>query len=559
MPIFPNGDKVNKNNPYLASCSEKNDDCSLNMGCFFDKADLQVESIDVVQGSRIYIYARCSLGHGICPYCGCESAKVHSRYMRHPKDLPMMGLPVHLHLSMRKFFCLNPKCTHKTFAEQPANEVFWHRRRTRRCEVFVARVALEVSSISASSILGLTGIRMSHSTVRRDLKRMRVPDYGEVKVVGVDDWAMRKGATYGSIIVSMESGHPIDILGDREQSSFREWIEKHGKVEIVSRDRSTDYSAAIRSTGCNILEVADHFHLIMNMGECVTRTILENYSDCRSALRPDDCQKMDAASEHSQTHRSVLFAAVKEAQSKGMSITAAARHLGIARQTVRKYYKYDTLPPRNHSTRNGYHNIDEFVESEFYGGRSKNDIFKLAVNELGFKGSKTPFYDHYKYLWADKNAHQPGISVNANPESMVIKPLMAPKEISNAINKFLRDKNLTEAEWNAMESLKEFEWFDALTSAARSFYDLMRYRDVDGLLKWIKSNEGSCVKRIRTFAKGLKMDIAAVKNCLIIEGISNGIVEGFVNKLKLAKRIMYGRAGIQLLKVKMVMRYVLFN
>ena len=111
---------------------------------------------------------------------------------------------------------------------------------------------------------------LSGDTVLRDIHRMSVPERCEVKEIGVDDWAFRKGVTYGSIIVSLETGSVIDLLGDRDVKSFQAWLDEHVQVEVVSRDRSTDYTAAIAATGRNITEVADRFHLNMNMSDCVT-------------------------------------------------------------------------------------------------------------------------------------------------------------------------------------------------------------------------------------------------------------------------------------------------
>ena len=151
--------------------------------------------------------------------------------------MSILGERVVLHLEARKFFCHNADCQKKTFAEQPGDEVFRYRRRTCRCERTVARHGISVSSGSASHLLAHMGISISPSTILRDLHRISTPEYGNVEVVGVDDWAWRKGVTYGSILIDYTNGRPIDLLGDRETESFHGWLERHKKVCMVSRDR----------------------------------------------------------------------------------------------------------------------------------------------------------------------------------------------------------------------------------------------------------------------------------------------------------------------------------
>ena len=159
----------------------------------------------------------------------------------------------------------------------------------------MARQGISVSSGSASRLLARMGINVSSSTVLRDLHRMRPSTYTEVRKIGVDDWAWRKGVTYGSIVIDYENGWPIDLLVDRETESFRQWLEGHEKVSVVSRDRSTDYSSAVASTGRSINEVADKFHLVKNISDRMTKLVAENYADYRQAVRDEELNVMRAA------------------------------------------------------------------------------------------------------------------------------------------------------------------------------------------------------------------------------------------------------------------------
>lgn len=285
MSKYPNGGgKITTNNSESSKGNEANALWNEGISQIYLSSELVIHEA-VHDNNVFHLYASSSLDYGSCPYCGHVSSQVHSRYFRTLQDMSILGERVVLHLEARKFFCHNADCQKKTFAEQPGDEVFRYRRRTCRCERTVARHGISVSSGSASHLLAHMGISISPSTILRDLHRISTPEYGNVEVVGVDDWAWRKGVTYGSILIDYTNGRPIDLLGDRETESFHGWLERHEKVRMVSRDRSTDYSSAIASTGRHITEVADKFHLVKNITDRMKKLVAENYADYRKAAR----------------------------------------------------------------------------------------------------------------------------------------------------------------------------------------------------------------------------------------------------------------------------------
>ena len=328
--------------------NQQNLDCCINLSSFYAYSDLTPESIEVAHDT-ITIYLKSNLSQGVCPYCGEVSSKVHSRYVRSPSDLSILGKSVVLRLYARKFFCHNPMCGNKTFAEQPGNEIFRYRRRTRRCELQVLHHGLFLSSSKAEELLSHLGVKISSSTILRDIHRVNMPSYPLVSEIGVDDWAFRKGVTYGSIIVDLQTDRVIDLLGDRNEESFKEWLTNHSDVALVSRDRSTEYSAAVSSVNMNIIEVADRFHLVKNMNECIVKIISENYQDYRELVNPavipletaDTVKPLEENLCTRQTEkedsRMIMFKEVKELQKKGIKETRIAKILGIARQTAKKY------------------------------------------------------------------------------------------------------------------------------------------------------------------------------------------------------------------------------
>jgi len=424
------------------------------------------------------------------------------------------------------------------------------------------------------------GIPLCNTTVLRDIHRIRIPENKEITNIGIDDWAFRKGINYGSIIVNLGTGHVIDLLGDRERDSFSKWLECHQQVSLVSRDRSTEYSTAIALSGKRIIEVADRFHLIKNMSDCVTKTISENYSDYRNAVRsgneitpeekciqPDiqeicnDKLSGDKKQEvnNNTDSRTIMFNEVKELQDKGFSIGAIAKKLKIARQTVRKYRNYTSLPPRKSSPRNEYFKFDSYVESEYSNGKSLVNIFH-EIKNLGFKGSKTPFHDHYRYLSKGRKGRRtdrPKSIKKIKPQDNR-EPLIPVKTISSIVDKGIRMKELDEKEDILIQTLISIPWFKEIYNAATSFYKIFKEPNGGQLAEWINEYRDTELAKLKTFITGIILDMKAVENGIKYP-FSNGIVEGFVNKLKTIKRMMYGKAKLMLLKRKLVLGTLLFN
>ena len=306
-------------------------DDQVSLSSFYPKSELEIESVDILD-NIVNIYAHGSPEYGFCSYCGTKSYKVHSRYIRHVNDLPILGKSSFLHLRMRKFFCMNSECKYRTFVEQPGIEIFRYRRCTRRCEIVQYRNALKHSSNTSHKLLLEQGICLSSSAILRDLHRLVPSSHLDVRRIGIDDWAQKKGRVYGSIIVDLDQSTVIDLLDDREQESFGVWLDKHRSVELASRDRSTDYSPAIASSGWKITEVVDKFHLIKNLQDRFIKVLSEHYDEYRLMVRTEEnisespigssVISINDASCSTITHekadsRQIMFNEVKELQMKG--------------------------------------------------------------------------------------------------------------------------------------------------------------------------------------------------------------------------------------------------
>ncbi len=597
----------------------------IDLNFFFRASELRVESWEEIPGKdRIILYASSSSQAAECPYCSQKSDKVHSRYMRTLCDMPAFGKEIRLCFHARKFFCLNAGCRKKTFAEQPGNEIFRYRRRTRRCEVCVHRHGLSMSSLQCSRLLKGMGINVSGATVLRDLHRLDIPDSSGVRRIGIDDWAFRKGTDYGSLIVDLSDRRPIDMLPGRSGRDFSEWLSGHRSVWLLSRDRATSYSAAAASCGFPVTEIADRFHMMKNLGACISETVTARYKEICGALGEEvsysgqpfksggekrmeyarqrinevkrleaegksvqdtvellgmaaktvrKYRKMDAGAELEATPKKKVyvyeakFNEVKRLQREGAGVEETASVLGMTRRTVEKYRGLDSFPIPVHRTALGLGAYTSYVEEQHARGVSLNEIYR----ELSRKGcgvGRVSFYYHFRYLPDGQRGYRPAAQKARMEEEhkngsavAVHEPLTGlptARQMANVVMSSVLDKKLSGAETALMGAISRLDWLAELHEAARSFRNILRSGCPSRLDTWIEKYRTSSVGSLRTFINGIRRDTAAVKNAVLFKE-SNGILEGYVNKLKTIKRSMYGRAKLDLLRIKMVRPAFSFN
>ena len=523
---------------------------------------IKVCSLTLDSGSLLINASTCQTG-SYCPVCCMRSVRIHSKYIRELSDLPISGSSVRIKLMARKYFCDNSTCSRKVFTERFANEIIPYGRRLFRSYNLLGKIALELGGNKGAIISHLIGIPVSPSTILRILRKLEIPEKALTSgIIGVDDWAFKKGNTYGTIIVDLKNNEVIDLLPDRSPDTLAKWLKNHPEVQTVSRDRYGPYALGIRQGAPQAIQVADRFHLLMNLGDAAKR-MFQSYGKvlretfllynkvpqtgspyCRD--QPTD-RSTPEIEEHEMTHinpkKQLKFDKVKELYEKGYAIKTIARTVKSHRLTVKKYINLEKLTKRENRRATNFDAFREFLLHQNNTERTYLDLYQTIFSK-GFNGGYSQFCNNMKDLY--KRNH-----VISKPSSIKITPIKT-WSITRLSMMIYKDKDELKDEDRQFLDLL-YQKSQEIKQAARlvaSFKKLFQSKE-DGLLKiWISEAINS-ESGLKHFAKNLIKDFDAVNNA-VISPYSNGQVEGQINRLKNIKRAMYGKASFTLLR-KMVL------
>ena len=443
-------------------------------------------------------------------------------------------------------------------------------RRTERLNIQLIKVGLAQGGLPGSRLTQHLGVKISRQTLLRLVMRMPNPSHPVPKVLGVDDWAYRKRHTYGTILVDLETRQAIDLLPDRTAETLADWLREHPGVEIISRDRALAYKEGA-FVGCpEAIQVADRFHLLQNLAQMLEvvlnqhRTLLKNVEDQTNNCpivegekviaqpiqlppNPEDALKLAKAR---REQRKEKYDRVWALHKQGYTGRAIARQLGIGRSSVFRYLRSPTFPERKGRSDKGRSKVSpykKYLLEKWNSGCHDTKQLYAEIKTQGYEGSYATLARYTRRL-RQAQGFKPR---QKPPESLplVFEPKKSLMTVRQAVWLILRHAiNQSETETEAIELLKkQHPDLNTGISLAMDFADLVRRKQPDLLAQWLEKAEESAIRAIIGFATKLKDDLDAVRNGITYEW-SNGQVEGQVNRLKMLKRQMYGRASHELLK-----------
>lgn len=506
-----------------------------------------------------------------CPSCEQPSARVHSHYRRTPRDLPLGTRPVRLLLRVRRFFCDQTACPRRTFAERLPELLPVKAQRTARFSAGVQALGFASSGEAAARVGRTLQLPTSPDTVLRSLHQAPLPDRPTPRVLGVDDFAFRKRHTYGSLLVDLEQHQPIDMLPDRTAATLAAWLNAHPGVEVIARDRSTEFARGSRDGAPSALQVADRWHLLQNIREALERVLTQLRPRLQRLERADDPEGQPRRKRLKPVSRSELerqqqrreerlarYQQVKQLAAAGLSQRDIAHRVGISRGTVIQYLRaeeFPELPPQRvrPSRLDPYRPVLERRWAE--GCTNSSQLWRELVKQ-GYRGRRAQVA-----RWAQQQRTTPAPTTPGPYRTSALQATRQQAGAGRALPSLRQlawllvkqPAALTDEERELLEHLQANELFAEAYELGQRFVGLVKKRNAKGLDLWLQDAKQSGSPALRAFADTLAQDGEAVRAALS-EKWSTGQVEGQNTRLKCIKRQMYGRASFELLRRRVLHR-----
>ena len=500
-----------------------------------------------------------------CTRCGQTAARVHSTYRRHLADAPIGGRPVDIALQVRRFFCDNAGCRARTFAEQVPGLTAPRARRTGLLRTALETIGLTLAGRAGARLADKLGMPVSRDSLLRLVRALPDPPIGTPDILGVDDFALRRGHVYGTVIIDITTHRPLDLLADRTSETLAAWLREHPGVQIVCRDRAGAYAEGIRVGAPDAVQVADRWHLWHNLAEAVEKLVRQHHADLRepapvetdtdtgantgantdeqtAPAGPADTQAGTTSPTRLAARTRQRYAAVQALVASGTSVSAISQTLGLDRKTVRRFARAGsvaellTAHPKRPSVLDDY---EHHLQQRWAAGTTDAVALTAEITALGYRGSVKTVRRYLQPL--------------RGPQPTTPRPPAPPtaREVTGWLTR--HPDSLTDDERGARDAVL------GRSPALRTAYDqvgafaaILTQRRGHDLHAWLQRVDTDGAPALRSFATGLGRDLDAVTAGLTLP-YSSGPVEGTINRIKMIKRQMFGRANFDLLRKRVLL------
>src|SRR6266700_780912 len=414
-----------------------------------DLSDLIIEQVSVTNGVTVTV--RAASPTACCPCCGTICQRVHSHYTRTLRDLPASGRPVHLRVDVHRFFCQESTCRRKIFAERFPSLTLPRVKFTLRLQEALREMGFELGGEAGARLGKKLSYPGSPDTILRLVKQDELPTASSPRAVGLDDWSWKRRLRYGTLICDLDSHHPIDVLPDRSVETVSAWFETHPSVEVVSRDRSSEYAAAIKKGAPQATQVADRWHLGKNLTESIETLLARCRAEIRHGLQVQDIPEQERAGTEpvleeekcpTRTRREEEARRARHAQKldryeqvlalrdQGLTAADIGSRIGVSGRTVQRWLSHGSFPEGRRRRRRPslIDPYERYVLQWWQAGNRNGLQLYRELTAQGYRGSSKAIYRYLERLRTPQRQAFKSSSPSKLPKRKTVQTSPAPLE-----------------------------------------------------------------------------------------------------------------------------------
>jgi transposase len=499
-----------------------------------------IESVEVC-GDRLVVRARACAEQAVCGRCGTVSRRVHSSYGRRLADAGIGGRAVVIRLAVRRFFCMAAGCPARTFAEQPAGLAGRYSRLSVPLRQMAAAAGLALAGRAGARLCGAFGFPVRGPVLLRLVMALSDPPDGPVRVLGIDDFSFRRGRSWGTLLVNAGTGRPVGVLAGRGAAPVTAWLQAHPGTEVICRDRAGAYAQAARDGAPGAIQVADPWHLYHNLSARVRDAVAANQAALTAAVPdpgPAPADPAQVTAIITQRH-----ADVHELRARGLTLEQAAAATGLGKGRTSRYWKAPAaavlLAARGTSALDPFKG---YLDQRWAQGQHSIAALHAEITARGYPGSRTTTYAYASMLRL------------AAPTAAPRPPTIPQAACWIMAGPDRKGHHLAPASRTRLDAiLAASPQLAALAGHVARFSQIASGRLGSAALDaWLDAADADDQPDLHHFTAGIRQDYQAVANA-VTQTWTSAAVEGHVCRLKMLKRQMYGRAGLALLRKRVLL------